>query len=172
MGSRAGRVAIAAVFLALPACKDYDSAVPLGPASEGVIEARLLGSWTCVGTEEDARPGVLVFTQFDETQYYVRSEGEGGQPSQLRAYSSLVGEQPFLNLQELRESANDGERGWVFIQYELAEDGGLRLHLVAPDVFEDHDDSTEAVRQTLEARLGDPEALVEGLTCTRTPARQ
>jgi hypothetical protein len=172
MGSRAGRAAIAAMVVALSACKDYDSAFPLGPASEGVIEPRLLGSWTCVGTEEDARPGVLVFTQFDETQYYVRSEGEGEQPSHLRAYSSLVGERPFFNLQELRDGGIDAERGWVFMQYELAEDGGLRLHLVAPDVFEGHDDSTESVRQALEAQLGDPEALIDGLTCTRMPARQ
>ena len=41
MRLRVRRAVLAAMFLALAACKDYDSAVPLGPASEGVIEPRV-----------------------------------------------------------------------------------------------------------------------------------
>ena len=170
MGWRVGRALIAAFVLALPGCK-VDSAVPLGPASEGVIEPRLVGAWTCAGSDDGAEPGTLVFSQFDDTQYLVRIEGEGEEPSHLRAYSSTLADTTFLNMQELGESGDDGERGWRFMEYSFADDGGVRLRLVAADVFEGHEDSIASARQALEGALGDPETLIDALRCTRRQPR-
>jgi hypothetical protein len=77
----------------------------------------------------------------------------------------------FLNLQELGESGEDAERGWRFLEYSFAKDGVLRLRMLAPDVLEDGDDTMEAARQAVEAALADPETLIDGLKCTRRPAR-
>jgi hypothetical protein len=170
MGRRVGPAVVAVLVLALPGCK-VDSVVPLGPASEGVIEPRLVGAWTCSGSDDGAEPGTLVFSQFDDTQYLVRAEGgEGEEPSHLRAYSSTLSDTTFLNMQELGESGDDGERGWRFMEYSFADDGSVRLRLVAADVFEGHEDSIASARQALEGALGDPETLIDALRCMRRQA--
>ncbi len=159
---RSGRLLLLAACVATSGCITGFKH-PLGPASRGYIDDRLLGVWSCVAADD---PGQLELSlvKFDSRQYYVRIADSKSEPSDGRAFATRLEETDFLNLHQIGPKA-DGE--WTFLQYSVSEGGQLTMKYVDPQPFEDILDDPQAVRDRLASRLDDPEVVGDGLACAR-----
>lgn len=142
---------------------------PLGPAGQAHIDARLLGTWKCVSTSDEGRAdpgssGDLIFRKFDSSQYYAHMADGESQPADIRALATLLGDSSFLSLRVIGPKPDDE---WTILQYTFPDASHLTLMYVEPEPFKDVLDEPQAVRDRLEARLGDPDVVSDFLQCTR-----
>jgi len=95
-------LALAIMALALLTGCPFESDVPLGAPGPGSLDPKLLGAWT--STDETGSVADVEFIPFNKYEYYVELREEGkGQPERYRAYTVKVGDQPFLNISELKQ---------------------------------------------------------------------
>src|SRR5262245_39558726 len=135
---------------------------PLGPAGQAYIDERLLGTWKCVSTDDESS-GDLILVKFDSSQYLLRMVDRGS-AQDYRALATRLGESSFISMRAIGPKA---EGGWTILQYTFTDVGDLTLRGLDPNAFEDVVDEPQAVRDRLEARVEDPEILVDVLQCTR-----
>jgi hypothetical protein len=138
---------------------------PLGPVREAFIDPRLLGRWTCLGTESSV-PGEMTVMDFDGRQYLVSLEGGGEKPSQNRAYTTRINDATFWNVQSLGPRR---ESDWSFVQYSFPEEGHLQLQMIHSDVFDDVRSDASEVRRLIEENLENAEFFEPLLDCTPVP---
>ncbi|MBW2096783.1 MAG: hypothetical protein JRI80_18110 [Deltaproteobacteria bacterium] len=88
----------------------YESIFPLGRSDTATIDDQLLGRWeSCSG--EDEKSHCMVISQFNDHEYLITAEKEGEKESpMMRAFSTIVGEYRFLNVQEIETGSRKGEK--------------------------------------------------------------
>jgi len=120
-------LALAIMALALLTGCPFESDVPLGAPGPGSLDPKLLGAWT--STDETGSVADVEFIPFNKYEYYVELREEGkGQPERYRAYTVKVGDQPFLNISELKQETAPAT--FYFARYSVSKEGVLALHLV------------------------------------------
>jgi hypothetical protein len=151
--ARAAALAATAVIL-LVGCP-YSAGTPLADPSSAPLDRSLSGVWQSEDPETH-QVVTLTFVPFDAHQMvaFARENGPDSTPvSAFRLFVTPVGEEKFLNVQEL---GADGEPQWYFARYRLEGDT-LRLRLVDDTLFGGKSFATrEALQGFIRASLGDP----------------
>jgi len=125
-------VAIGGLLLALAGC--YESNEPLDAPARGRVERRLVGDWQCMNHTHGDTPTAasLWVIPFDDRQYYAEWR-EGDDVARYRAYSTQVGGETLLNVEEL--SFKLSSAGWVFVRSNQDRAGRLTLSVVRRDAL-------------------------------------
>jgi hypothetical protein len=149
----------ASTFLAaLAAAGCYESPVPLAPASEAVVDARLLGLWERLPGGGDGREDLLIL-RFNERELYARCQEAGDEPGHFRAWVASLDGVHFLNVQSLEE-ADPERRSFCFFMYEIGPDSVLALRMVSDRLFDEKPSDPAKLRRFMAKHLRD-EALYE-----------
>ena len=146
--------ATAAAVMLLAGCP-YSADQPLSDPSSSVTDPALNGTWQAQDPETD-EIFTLTFAQFDDHAMvgFGREVGAEDKPvSAFRLFVTPVGEEKFLNVQEL---GDNGMPRWYFARYRIDGDT-LSLRLVGDTLFGSKSfSSREALRGFVSANLGDP----------------
>jgi hypothetical protein len=150
---RTWMLAAAAVML-LAGCP-YSADQPLSDPSSAVPDRALNGTWRSQDPETH-ETFTLTFAAFDEHEMvgFGRESGAEDKPiSAFRLFATPVGDEKFLNVQELRD---DAEPQWYFARYRISGDT-LSIRLVDDALFGSKSFPTrEALQGFLWAHLADP----------------
>lgn len=138
---------------------------PLGPASSSTVDDRLLGAWKC-SDRGGGQLMTLAFVNFDGRQYFARMTDGKKESGSYRALGHQIGDSTFLSLRVIEPKAEDE---WTILEYRI-ESSTLRLRDVKPGAFEDLMDDPRAVRESLAARLDDPDAIGDFAMCHQSDA--
>jgi hypothetical protein len=163
----ARRALLLAAILPLAGCFDFDA--PLGPPTTP-IDARLLGSWRCIGFEAQTTDtvGTIQFAALDGTQYDI-GPGPGCEGSdcmdRFRAHITKVAGMTLLNARELK----DGELAakWNFVRYTFHRPNVLQLELADDEVLKVKPETTETLRRGLERERRNPKLFQDYLVCLK-----
>jgi hypothetical protein len=100
---------------------------------------------------------------FDDKQYFAEWR-DGDDISRYRAYSTELGRERLLNVEEL--TFHVGRAGWVFMRYSFGTDGGLKLSVVSEDAMGGRKgkDALHAIAQ----RVGDDSLYEAFATCAHS----
>jgi hypothetical protein len=165
------RIVTAVACLALPACYDFD--FPLDPKPQVKVDARLLGTWRCLGAEADLddAPLVLRVERGGEwtTHWSTRSQSPDDKDSgEYDVHASTLKGGNLLNALEIKS----GEPGkWSFVRYTFLLPHVLRIQLVDEDAFtETAKSNAGALRKELERRGNDPKVYKDFCLCVRVKA--
>lgn len=120
-----GTILISISLLLLTGCP-YESAVPLGAIGEARIDNELLGKWR-YEDKESGESGTVTISQFNEKELLILIGEDGKEEEPLRGFVTLVGNEKFLNVQEIKGAYDD--RKWVFANYSI-KDCALSYRLV------------------------------------------
>jgi hypothetical protein len=94
----------------------YESAVPLGKVSAAVIDQGLIGKWQHTAEGEQF---TMIIQQFNDHELLIMGiEGGEVQPEAMRAFVTVIKDEQFLNIQEIKESYD--ERDWFFVKYSVS----------------------------------------------------
>lgn len=101
-------------FLPLLLGCPYESGVPLSKSSKAKIDTELLGKWE---NTEKGEPAIII-RQFNDNELLLLGIEDGdAQHEGLRAFTTVVKGDRFLNVQEIRASGE--ERGWYIVRYTI-----------------------------------------------------
>ena len=158
-GTWAGRAtalaAVAAAVLLLDGCP-YGSDKPLADPTVAVLDRALAGTWQA-RDPETTETFALTFVPFNDHEMVGFSRGIGSDDkavSAFRIFVTPVGEEKFLNVQEL--GGDSEEPQWYFARYRLV-GTTLMLRLVDDTLFGSKSFATrEALQSFVLANLGDP----------------
>ena len=165
------RVAALIACLLLPGCYDFD--FPLDPKPEVPTDARLIGTWRCLGAaaDPDEGAGTLRVERGSDTVSRWTLEGPSSDgsidKSEYEVYGSTAAGGSLLNARELGEKANGK---WSFVRYSFLLPNVLRVQLVNDEPFEKVKDNAAALRREIEKRKEDPAILSDLLVCVRAKA--
>ncbi len=125
MGNRVG-LATLTLLAALSSACPFESKTPLGePAAP--VDSRLLGLWTW--TDPDSREITrFLVLPFNRSEIYIELSAADEETERFRAYSVEVGDEPILQVQELKPEAPS--EPFVFARYSFSDTGELSLHLL------------------------------------------
>jgi hypothetical protein len=150
---RAAAAAAAAVML-LAGCP-YAADQPLSDPSSAVPDRVLNGTWRSQDPESH-EAFTLTFATFDEHEMvgFGRESGAEDKPiSAFRLFVTPIGQETFLNVQELRD---DAQPQWYFARYRVSGDT-LSIRLVDDALFGSKSFPTrEALQAFIRANLADP----------------
>ena len=94
----------------------YESAVPLGKVGAAKIDQSLIGEWRHTAEGELF---TMVIQQFNDHELLIMGIEDGEvQPEAMRAFVTVVKDEQFLNVQEIKEAYD--ERGWYLVKYSLS----------------------------------------------------
>lgn len=161
-------VALVLAGLFLPACYDFD--FPLDPKPQVPVDARLAGTWQCLGAEPsiDEAPALLRIAPRAEAIALWTFETQSGDGSRevmnADVYGSTVKGGALLNALELGAKANGK---WSFIRYTFIAPHILRLQLIDDEPFEKVKDDAVALRKEVEKRRNDPAIYNDFCVCVR-----
>jgi hypothetical protein len=146
--------AVAAVVLLLAGCP-YSADQPLGDPATALLDKELSGTWRSEDPESH-QANTIRFAAFNGHEM-VAFAGENGSDdkaiSAFRLFVTPVGEEKFLNLQELRD---DEQSQWYFARYRIDGDT-LTLRLIDDNLFSSKRFPTsEALRSFVRTHLADP----------------
>ena len=162
------RTITALLLLAAPACYEFD--FPLDVKREVKVDERLLGSWGCLSSENDADGGRLnlTITKSDATTMSFKadfvSDDDKKEGTTFDVYGSTLAPGRFLNVRDTGEKA-DGK--WSFIRYSLLLPNVLRIELVNDEPFKDLPKNQALLRSAIQKRIGDPSVYSEYCVCVR-----
>jgi len=112
-----GVLAILFILPLLCGCP-YESTVPLSKVSEAKIDPALLGGWR---NTDQAEPFTMIIQQFNEHELLIMGIEDGEvQQEAARAFVTVIKDEQFLNVQELKESYD--ERYWHLAKYTISGD--------------------------------------------------
>ncbi len=123
----------------------YESKVPLSSSPVGQIDVRLLKSWVEEPQNQDEKPYRAAFFRFSETEYFVAFSNDTGSAALARAFTTMIGTVPVLNLQGI-ESEKSSDRTFVFFRYAFSSDGILEVRMMSSEspLLKDKQFSTQA----------------------------
>ena len=119
-------------LLLLTGCP-YESTVPLSSPGLARIDSDLIGKWM-MEDKESKESAALTISRFNEKELLIIISEEGREAETLRAFVTLIGNQKFLNLQEMRGAYED--RKWMFVNYSI-KDCALTYRLVNDSLLKD-----------------------------------
>jgi hypothetical protein len=94
----------------------YESECPLGKVSTAVIDQGLIGKWQHTGEGEQF---TMIIQQFNDHELLIMGiEGGEVQPEAMRAFITVIEDEQFLNLQEIKETYDT--RGWYLVKYSVS----------------------------------------------------
>jgi hypothetical protein len=127
----------------------YGSEFPLGSPAEGIDDAALLGTWK--PTAESEEDFSLTISYAGGAPLTLTAESPGEETASYPAFTSAVGGELFLNIQDTAEAGQ-----WYFANYRLHE-GRLRLRLVDDELIGSQTfASAGELRAFLQRNLEDP----------------
>ena len=96
----------------------YESAVPLGKVSRAQIDQGLIGKWRHTAEGELF---TMIIQQFNDHELLIMGIEKGEvQEEVMRAFVTVIKDERFLNLQEIKETYD--KRGWYFVKYSISGD--------------------------------------------------
>jgi hypothetical protein len=94
----------------------YESEVPLGKVSAAKIDQGLIGKWQHTAEGEQF---TMIIQQFNDHELLIMGIEDGEvQQEAMRAFVTVVKDEQFLNLQEIKETYDT--RGWYLAKYSLS----------------------------------------------------
>lgn len=160
MNSRTITGAVVASLAFVGGC--YESATPLGPADRGVVNAELLGTWSCRDASTEASVASLRIVAFDSSRYYLEWRDKD-ETTRWAAHSSIVGGSLLHNVRELKGDGRDTK--WVFMRVLTPTESQLRLAIVKEEDLKKHGEP-EAFRE-IRRRVRDESLFEPWATCQR-----
>jgi len=160
---------IACVLLlaaALTGC--YQSTLPLGPPERGTIDRALVGSWSCVDPKDATNRAVVTSRALDAHRYQIEWREEPDHVTNYRAFSTRVGSEALLNVQEVGPDRTD--RRFVFLRARAIAGGGLSMAVVQEDALKGR--TGQAAVAEITRRAADPTLYGPFATCTATVPRR
>jgi len=141
---------LAVIVLLLYGCP-YESEVPLGQSANSNIDTALVGNWQSKIADQ-SESGFVSISPFNEKELLIVIWEEGKSRRDLyRAYTSSVGDQKFLNIQEIK-AANE-KRSWMFAAYSINGEE-LTIKIVEDKIFKDKNiASSTALNDFIKANL-------------------
>ena len=162
----ATRSALLSLFASLAAgC--YQSALPLGPPGRGTIDRALVGSWSCVDPKDATNRAVVTSRPLDAHRYAIEWREEPDHVTRYRAYSTRVGKEVLLNVEELDSTRTDPR--FVFLRARPVTGGGLSIAVVQEDALKGR--TGPAAIAEITRRVSDPTLYGPFATCTATVPR-
>jgi hypothetical protein len=155
------------LLLAPLAAACYQSALPLGPAERGTIDAALVGSWSCVDPKDASNRAVITSVPIDRHRYDIEWREEPDHITRYRAYATRVGTQALLNVEEV--GATRTATRFVFLRARPSPGGGLSIAVVREEALKGKTGAT-AIRE-ITTRVADPTLYGPFATCTATVRR-
>jgi hypothetical protein len=124
-----GILAILFILPILCGCP-YESPVPLSKVSKATIDQALLGEWK---NTEEGEPYTMVIRQFNDHEFLIMGMEDGEvQQEAMRAFVTVIKDEQFLNVQEIR--APGKKRSWLLVRYTITGDA-LRAWSVDDELF-------------------------------------
>lgn len=157
--------------LSLPACYDFD--FPLDAKPQVPVNARLVGTWRCLGVQSDVDEGsgtLRVVRRSDTmTRWTFDSPSSNGSPdkSEYDVHGSTIAGGALLNALELGEKANGK---WNFVRYSFLLPDVLRVQVVNDEPFEKVKGNAVSLRQEVEKKRDDPAIYSDFMICVRAQA--
>ncbi len=111
----------------------YESPVPLSKPDRAKIDNELIGKWK-MEDKESKESGILTISRFNDTELLIFVSEEGKETDAMRAFVTSIGDQKFLNVQEVKGPFKD--RKWMFVNYSI-EDCKLTYRLVEDSLLKD-----------------------------------
>jgi ketosteroid isomerase-like protein len=149
----------------LPAC--YESPVPLDPAPQADIDARVVGAWRCLPPDPDPTdtPANLTVTRTRDRVYEaVFATADDDDPDRYEAYASVVKGRQVVNVRELSGTSRPP---WTFMQYTLLRPDVLEILIASDDVLKDVAPTPSALRKRMEGLADDPRLFSGYCICVR-----
>jgi hypothetical protein len=143
------------LLLAFTAGCPYTAKVPLGDPDRNSFDARLVGLWMGCDTGDVSDSTLIRVIPFNDAEYYVEMVEQDKEPSRFRAFIIKIGEQKFLQFDEL--TLERGQPEYCFARYAFSENGDLSLRFVGEEIVPKNlaADPT-ALKAFLASHLGDP----------------
>jgi hypothetical protein len=130
----------------------YESDVPLSGCGEAGLDSALIGKWEYLGSPGD-RESTIEFVRFNERELLVLVREEGNARIDMyRACVSPVGDERFLNVQDLTVA---DQRKWSFVQYSVVENR-LTVRIVDEKLFQKPMGSPEELHRFIRENLANP----------------
>ena len=124
---------LAAVSLVLLTGCPYESAVPLSRPGLAKIDKELIGKWRAED-KESKESEILTISRFNDRELLIVIEDGKGEVATLRGFVTFIGDEKFLNVQEMREPYKD--RKWMFANYSI-QDCSFTYRLVDDSLLKD-----------------------------------
>ena len=107
------------IFIFLFCGCPYDSVVPLSDPARAAVDKDLIGKWI---KEEKNEKAFLVIDQFNGQELILLIVEDGGKKiDRMRAFTTVVDGEKFLNVQEIKDEFD--KRKWLFVNYKVS--GGV-----------------------------------------------
>lgn len=173
MMSRVVRVVAAMSLLATPACYDFD--FPLDVKKDVKVDEKLLGTWTCLSTENESDGSRLNLTVTKQdaatTSWLAESVSNDGvkEGTTFEMYGSTLTPGRFLNARDIGEKS-DGK--WSFIRYSFLLPHVMRIELVNDEPFKNVPKNQAVLRSSIQKRMGDASIFSEYCVCVRSKPKK
>jgi hypothetical protein len=161
------RIVALLTCLLLPSCYEFD--FPLDPLPQVSVDARLLGTWRCLGVEAglDDAPLVMQVDRKSDQVTHWRARSESADDKDFGDYDVHASTIKGVGLLNALEVKGDGSGKWSFVRYSLLLPDVLRLQLVDEDSFEKVKASATTLRREVERRKSDPQIYKDFCVCVR-----
>ena len=94
----------------------YESKYPLSSSDASRIDTRLLKGWVEEAQSPGDKPYRVEICKFNDREYFVAFCNDNGTATIARAFTSMIGNVPVLNMQGI-ESGKPEDRTFVFFKY-------------------------------------------------------
>lgn len=125
-------VLVAISLVLLTGCP-YESPVPLSTPAKAKIDRELIGKWRAED-KESKESGILTISRFNDGELLIVIDEGRDETETLRGFVTFVGNEKFLNVQEMRVPYED--RKWMFANYSI-KDCTLTYRLVNDSLLKD-----------------------------------
>ena len=162
---RVGRIGVLLAAAALVGC--YESPVPLDPAPQVDIDARLVGAWRCLPPSPAADDAAITITLAKTARdrvYEAQFIEDGKEPDRYEVYASLVDGRPIANVRDL-ETTNG--KPWTFARWELLRPNILELSIADDDMLKSTEPTAGGLRKRMQALAKDPKLFGAFAVCVR-----
>ena len=165
------RIVAVLACLVLPSCYEFD--FPLDPKPQVPVDARLIGTWRCLGAEpaiDDAPATLLVERRTAALAHWsfeVASNDGTMEKDDYDVHGSTVRGGALLNVFQLGEKASGK---WNFVRYTFVAPEILRLQFVDDEPFVKVKGSAVDLRKAIEKRRNDAGIYKDYCICVRVKA--
>lgn len=119
----------------------FEQARPLGPASQAVADATLVGAWMCTEPSEPEVHMTVAVTESVRRTYSIVLSAPEKKTARLRAFITRTGSTSILNVQQIGGSDLVSTGKYAFVRYVRQADGSLTLDAMkranGVDTFDD-----------------------------------
>jgi hypothetical protein len=142
-------------LLALTAGCPYTAKAPLGDPDRNSFDKRLVGTWMGWDPGNEADSTLIRILPFNDAEYYIEVEEQDKEPSRYRAYMITIGEQKFLQLNELADHGEALE--YCFARCAFSGNGDLSMRFVGEKIVPKAlSMDPKSLKAFLASHLGDP----------------